>query len=203
MNRRAALRLSGIYAMGTPLLSGMKVQFVETILWQTWIQKLEKQCHLEKIFKWFYPGTLPKAEIAGFSKATHTYYFYAQGQYCFTILEKTNPTVGLLELAVPVWKRQADGSWKKLTCLSLFELEALAKAAEGLAKQEEKNLEHCLLPYAGCKATDESFTTAQGALAIRSRIGRNGLQTFIEVRKEQHLIWQMAFKSEHQLTCQI
>ncbi|MBK7871857.1 MAG: hypothetical protein IPJ74_14840 [Saprospiraceae bacterium] len=203
MERRALLKLSSVYAMGMPLLLGRKFRFAETKQWQAWLQLLLEPCEIESKYGLFYTGVLPNEELFGFAKATDKYYFYNRGQFCFTILEKNHDSLGLLELAIPVWKRESSGNWKKLTCLSLFELEALAKAASILAKSKEDNIGDYVLPIAKANKIDESFTTAQGVVSVKSKVEEKGILTSVRVLNKQELILQDEFRSCHCLTCEI
>lgn len=203
MERRAVLRHFSVLGIGMPILQPKGLIFNANLKWRSWLQALVNYCDLEKVPELFYTGVLPKEELPGFSKAIHAYYFYEKRTCCFTVLEKYNLNAGLLELAVPIWKQQENGSWKKLACLSLFELEALAKVTEQWAKTGQNEIGAYLLPSGAKKMDEESFTTIRGALAVQTKVGENGVQISIRIRKRQNVILQTEFKSEHLLTAQI
>lgn len=203
MKRRAMLKLSGAYAMGVPLLTGIKIGFTAPKIWQPWLQLLLDTCKIESKYELLYPGNLPKEELFDFEKATNKYFFYDHGQYCFTILEKSHDALGLLELALPVWKRESNESWRKLTSLSLFELEALAKAASTLTRSERHHIGDYLLPKTEANKSDETYATTQGAVSMISKVEEQGVFTTVRVLSNQDLILQDEFRSCHCLTCQI
>ncbi|MDX1941510.1 MAG: hypothetical protein SFU99_13210 [Saprospiraceae bacterium] len=203
MERRALLKLSGVYAIGMPLLPGIKICIAETSVWRPWLQALLATCNIESKYELFHPSILPNEELFGFVKATNKFYFYEQGRYCFTILEKKHDVSGLLELALPFWKREPNGNWKKLACLSLFELEALAKVVYTLAKSKGDNIGDYVLPIAKANNTNESYVTAQGMVKMISIVEEKGILTSVRVLYKEQLIIQDEFRSCHCLTCEI
>ncbi len=202
MKRRKMLQLSSIYAVGVPLLPSMGLSFSYQAQWQGWLQTLIKNCQIEQAHVFFHPVTLPKEERAGFISATNKYYFYQQQQYCFTIFEKYHPATGLLELALPFWGLQTNGIWEKLTCLSLFQLEVLANTSVALAKTANIKIEDYLLPKMISKAGEPTYYTAKGTVNMLSRVQSAGVQTVIQVKNQEAVVWQGDFLSTHCLTCQ-
>lgn len=203
MDRRTILKCLTVYTAGLPVLPNVSWGLDYATQWRAWLQTLVDHCRIEPIQAFFYPGALPKETVEDFSSATNTYYFYQQRQYCFTVLEKKHPTAGLLELALPFWRLQADGNWEKVSCLSLFQLEALAKVSAGLAKTAVDDMESYLLPIALSPTLTSNYKTANGAVCLQSRVQTSGVMTAVQIKSKQTVLWQEVIESAHCLTCQI
>lgn len=208
MDRRTVLMLSGVSIMGMPFAPIVsRFNFEHKQPWQNWLRQLTDHCEIEASSGLFYPGTLPDQALdntfSGFTKAVKKYYFYQKRQFCFTVWEKQHDKLGLLELAFPIWRRQENGDWQKLTCLSMFQLEALAEAGAALAEKGVTALENYLLPTGMSKTDVDTFTTDKGSVHIVTKVEENGVTTSILVKKGQQMEWEQELRSVHCLTCQV
>lgn len=206
MQRRLFLQLSGVNLVAIPLLPAVGQPFVHLAPWQVWLQKIVEDCAIETLQPLFYTDNLPtdwsESAPTDFAKATRKYYFYQQRQYCFTVFEKYHAVAGLLELAVPFWKRQSDGSWQQIACLSLFELEALARASDALSsKTKESPVSAYLLPIS--RTLPGTYITAQGYVQMLSIVESAGVRTAVCITDKNGTVWQQDLKSTHCLTCQV
>ncbi|MEZ4903417.1 MAG: hypothetical protein R2822_17455 [Spirosomataceae bacterium] len=71
---------------------------------------------------------------------------------------------GVLNLMIPFWKRQTDGSWAKITCLSNYDLEALAQSSQNFTDDTAAYL----MPLD--QVNPETYITAKGEIKITSHL---------------------------------
>lgn len=175
MNRRPFIKLLGTNIVGLPLIANPLGLFATKVFAPSWLAQLLQEGQIESIDS---IGALdlpqaPKEVQSGeFTVSTDKVYFYQQRQYCFQIFEKVHPVVGQLEVMVPFWKKQQDGTWQKIATLNAFEMEALAKAAE------KKYTFANLLPQD--KTTYNSYSCQAGLLQFKTRI--TGRKATTEIR---------------------
>ncbi len=133
MNRRPFIKLLGIHAISLPLLNHATSLFAAKPFEENWFNQLlnEGQIESKVLFSAQAQLPLPLAVQQGeFKSINQTLYYYQQRQFCFQVFEKRHPVLGQLDLMLPFWKRQADGTWKPIASLNAFDLKALAKAIE-------------------------------------------------------------------------
>lgn len=176
MNRRPFIKLLGANILGLPLIANPLGLFAAKAYAPSWLAQLLQEGQIESTASF---GTLDLPQLpvevqsGEFTISTDSVYFYQQRQYCFQIFEKVHPVVGQLEVMVPFWKKQKDGSWQKIATLNAFEMEALAKAAE------KKYLFAKLLPEN--KTTYNSYSCQAGLLEFKTRIAGRKATTEIRI----------------------
>lgn len=176
MNRRPFIKLLGANIFGLPLIASPLGLFAAKAAAPSWLAQLLQEGQIESIdsFGALDLPQLPREVQSGeFTVGTDKVYFYQQRQYCFQIFEKVHPVVGQLEVMVPFWKKQKDGSWQKITTLNSFEMEALAKATE------KKYTFVQLLPQD--KTTYNSYSCQAGLLQLKTRIAGRKATTEIRI----------------------
>lgn len=188
MNRRPFIKLLGANIIGLPLIANPLGLFGPKAYAPSWLAQLLQEGQIESSVSL---GTLdlpqlPKEVQSGeFTVSTDKVYFYQQRQYCFQIFEKVHPIVGQLEVMVPFWKKQLDGSWQKIATLNAFEMEALAKAAE------KKYPFAKLLPQD--KTTYNSYSCQAGLLQLKTRIAGRKATTEIRITDQNQQLASMSF----------
>lgn len=201
MNRRPFVKLLGANLIAIPFISAINIKDDVSQRWQSWLKQLNKACEVETVHRVFFMEDLPKLpevlQLGEFSSVNGNFYFYQARQYCFSVFEKRHSSAGLLELMIPFWKRQPDGSWVQITCLSLFDLEALARAANHLNKETAGYL----LPTAAKHSDTGTYTTQAGQVALTTKIHTDGVHTSVCIKNKESIYWQEDFGSSHCLTC--
>lgn len=188
MNRRPFIKLLGANIVGLPLIVNPLGLFASKMYAPSWLAQLLQEGQIESTVSL---GTLdlpqlPKeVQIGEFTASTDKVYFYQQRQYCFQIFEKVHPVVGQLEVMVPFWKKQKDGSWQKIATLNSFEMEALAKAAE------KKYTFDKLLPQD--KTTYNSYSCQAGLLQLKTRIAGRKATTEIRITDQNQQSVDLSF----------
>jgi hypothetical protein len=133
MNRRPFIKLLGIHAISLPLLNHVTSLFATKPFEENWLKQLLNEGQIESNALFFAQAPLPlplAVQQGEFTSINKTLYYYQQRQYCFQVFEKRHPALGQLDLMLPFWKKQADGTWKQIASLNAFDLRVLAKAIE-------------------------------------------------------------------------
>ncbi len=163
--------------------------------WKNALQLLSKQCQIKAVpsllcFQ-FMPALPAEVQSGEFKKADNNFYFYNDEQCCFRIFEKTHRDVGVIALLIPCWAKQKDGSWKKVACLSQYDLQALANAC---AKQPSLN-SHDLLPAASDRQQmPGNYYTQNGEVGIRALVAAdNAITCKLQVVANDVVVLQSAF----------
>jgi hypothetical protein len=169
MNRRPFMKLLGIHAISLPFLDHVMGLFATKAFEANWFNQLLNDGQIESIAlsSAQSPPFLPLAVQQGeFEPTNPTLYFYQQRQFCFQVFEKRHPVLGQLELMVPFWKKQADGTWKKIASLNAFDLKVLAKASENGYNAS------ALLPL-DFYPSSQSYVCEAGLVHTATQIGMN------------------------------
>lgn len=196
MQRRPFIKLLGSSLLSLPFVSNVQGSFNPQTYWQVWLEQVVNACQIEAIDTSFYSFTLPSAPTAVLSGEfcpTNTFtYFYNKGQYCFQVFAKTHPIGGVLSLMIPFWKRQSDGSWAKITCLSNYDLEALAQSSQNFTDDTAAYV----LPLD--QVNPATYITAKGEIKITSHLCLNNtVNIHVQVWEGQSLVWQKRFVNKH------
>lgn len=201
MNRRPFVKLLGTSLIGLPFIPAIQVKENVSQKWQGWLKQLNEACEVETVHRVLFLNDLPNlpevVQLGEFSSVNGNFYFYQARQYCFTVFEKRHSSAGLLELIIPFWKRQPDGTWAQITCLSLFDLEALARATDKV-KEDAANY---LLPAARKHSDTGTYATQWGQVALTTKIHSDGIHTSIRIKNKENICWQEDFRTSHCLTC--
>ncbi len=144
------------------------------------------------------------AFLAGrnFLRETSGAFFCAQGQTCFYPLVLRNACADMAEVLMPVFHRQADGTWKRLAALTGYQIEALTLAASALANQEIP-LNELLLPAGKNPAAGSEYFTRQGRVVIKTQIQNGTAETEIQVFSGNTVVFAEQFSSRHTLSSDI
>lgn len=188
MNRRPFIKLLGANIVGLPLIANPLGLFAVKANAPSWLAQLLQEGQIESIASFGTPDLpqlLKEVQSGEFTASTDKVYFYQQRQYCFQVFEKVHPVVGQLEIMVPFWKKQADGSWQKITTLNSFGMEALAKAAENKYTFAE------LLPRN--KTTYDSYSCQAGLLQFKTRIKGSKATTEIRITDQNQQSVNLSF----------
>lgn len=192
MNRRPFIKLLSANVIGLPLLGSGASLFAAKSCAGTWLAQLLEEGQVESISSfWLHDlPQLPRAVKSGeFTASTNRTYFYQQRQFCFQVFEKVDPQLGQLELMLPFWKKQADGSWEKIATLNAFDMSALAVAIEHNYKAS------ALLPFEYHPATS-SYSCPAGSVSIKAKIGEDNVAfTEIEIKGKNQQNWENHFDS--------
>ncbi|HAK77509.1 MAG TPA: hypothetical protein DCM71_11505 [Runella sp.] len=172
-----------------PFLSGYaQLPISSPQTWSQWLSQLVSVCPIESVSiasAGTLPAPLPVVISGEFSQAENRVYFYEQQQYCFRVFEKTHPMVGTLDLMIPFWQRQATGTWEKIACWSLFELQALSEAAAQLGTTTFATL----IPFKASKTGQ--YLSAKGEVHLQSYLySNNHIATNILLKKDTHTLWE-------------
>ncbi len=196
MNRRPFIKLLGANVIGLPLLGSGISLFAAKSCAETWLAQLLEEGQIESISSfWVHdlpqlPQEVQRGEFTAYNKRI---YFYQQKQFCFQVFEKVHPQLGQLELMLPFWKKQADGSWKKVATLNTFDMSALAVAIE------HNYTASALLPLDHHPATS-SYSCPAGSISIKTKIGEdNSTYTEIEIKGKNQQNWNKHFSSTQNL----
>lgn len=134
----------------------------------------------------------------GFLRESSSTFFCASGRICFYPLVLKQARVQLNDLLIPVFNRQADGSWKRLVVLTGYQVEALSRAANALAGLDIP-LHEILLPAGAIAADGSKFITSRGEVSVKTQIKDGFAQTDITVRGDQKTLFSDSFRSQHTL----
>lgn len=196
MNRRPFIKLLSANVIGLPLLGSGVSLFAAKSCAGTWVAQLLEEGQIESISTfWVYDLPQLPQEVQGgeFTANNKRIYFYQQRQFCFQVFEKVHPQLGQLELMLPFWNKQADGSWKKIATLNAFDLSALAVAVEN------NYTASALLPLEHHPATS-SYSCLAGSINIKTKIGGgNTAFTEIEIKGKNQQNWNEHFSSTQNL----
>ena len=196
MNRRPFIKLLSANVIGLPLLGSGVSLFAAKSCAGTWLAQLLEEGQIESISSFWVHDLpqLPQAVKSGeFTASTNRIYFYQQRQFCFQVFEKVHPELGQLELMLPFWKKQADGTWKKIATLNAFDMSALAVAIE------HNYTASALLPLDHHPATS-SYSCPAGFISIKAKIGEdNRTYTEIEIKGKNQQSWKKHFSSTQNL----
>lgn len=189
MQRRPFIKLLGTSLGSLPFLSGYAQSPISSPqTWSQWLSQLVSICPIESVSiasAGTLPAPLPTVLSGEFSQAENQVYFYEQQQYCLQVFEKTHPTLGTLDLMVPFWQRQATGTWEKIACWSLFELQALAEASMQLGTTTFATL----IPLKASKTG--RYLSAKGDVHLQSYLcSNNHIVTTILLKKNTHILWE-------------
>ena len=196
MNRRPFIKLLSANVIGLPLLGSGVSLFAAKSCAGTWLAQLLEEGQIESISTfWVYDLPQLPQEVQGgeFTANNKRIYFYQQRQFCFQVFEKVHPELGQLELMLPFWKKQADGSWKKIATLNTFDISALAVAVEN------NYTASALLPLEHHPATS-SYSCPAGSISIKTKIGVGNIAfTEIEINGKNQQNWNKHFSSTQNL----
>ena len=192
MKRRPFIKLLGSNLIGLPLVMGSAGVFKSGAPWAPWLAHLQGDAQVESINELWVINGLPPEPTAvrsgEFGKTSAQVFFYQKRQYCFRVFEKQHPQAGTIDLLVPFWKKQKNGSWVQIACLSAFGLEGLAKAC-----QQDYTATQVLPLEAGQAG---SFVNALGEVRIQTLIQLdNQAQTQIQIGHKGQTVWQDRFLS--------
>ncbi|WP_373551401.1 hypothetical protein [Haliscomenobacter sp.] len=192
MKRRPFIKLLGSNLIGLPLVMGSTSIFEPKANWAPWLAHLRQDAALESIHElWMANGLPPEpasVRSGEFSKTSGQFFLYQKRQYCFRVFEKQHPQAGTIDLLIPFWKKQKNGTWVQIACLSAFGLEALAKAC-----QQDYTATQVLPIEAGQAG---SFVNALGEVQIQTQIQLdNKAQTQIKISQQGKIVWQNRFFS--------
>ena len=189
MQRRPFIKLLGTSLGSLPFLSGFaQLPTSPPHTWSQWLSQVVGVCPIESV-SIALADTLPappSAVTSGeFAATNNQVYFYQEQQYCFQVFEKTHPTLGTLDLIIPFWQRQAAGTWKKIACWSLFELQAIAEASTQLGT----NTFATLFPFKA--STTRRYLSAKGEVHLQTYLhASNHITTNILLKKNTHTLWE-------------
>lgn len=192
MQRRPFIKLLGI-GLSSFAFSPTAEGYSGQEQWQQWITQLVSVFQIEKapsansvVDRPFVPAAVQSGE---FIVADPNTYFYEKGTYCFQVFKKVHASAGLLELMIPFWKKQPNGNWTKITCLSLHDLATLAHSTSKFPSGAER----FLLPKT--HTNHGLYGGEQGIVHITSRLQTNkGISTEIQVKDENQIIWNNQYK---------
>ena len=136
----------------------------------------------------------------GFFPENSALYFYSSGQsHFFYPLVLRHRVSGMTEFLVPVFGRQSNGAWRKLTVLTSYQIEALAHAAQALAEQE-LSLQEVLLPAGIQKTYGPEYNTSRGVVSTMTRLHNGAATTHLTVRQGDETIYNHTILSQHNLS---
>ncbi len=182
----------GSNLIGLPLVMGSAEIFESSANWKPWLAHLQQDAQVESINELWVINGLPSEPTAvrsgEFGKTSDQIFFYQKRQYCFRVFEKQHPQAGSIELLIPFWKRQKDGTWIQIACLSAFGMEALAKTCQSGYTATQ------ILP---CEAGNAgNFQSKLGEIQIKTNIQLDGMaKTQIQITHKCQTIWQDHFFS--------
>lgn len=189
MQRRPFIKLLGTSLGSLPFLSGYaQLPISSPPTWSQWLSQLVSVCPIESVSV-ASAGTLPvplPAVLSGeFSQAENRVYFYEQQQYCFQVFEKMHPTLGILDLMILFWQRQAAGNWEKIACWSLFDLQAIAETSTQLGTTTFATL----FPFKA--STTGRYLSAKGEVHLQTYLhASNHITTNILLKKNTYTLWE-------------
>lgn len=196
MKRRPFLKQASVGIASLPLaLNAGGWNIVQQNNWKASLQLLCRHCKIKSTPSFlcfqFMPELPEEVKSGEFKKADDNFYFYNQEQCCFRIFEKTHRDVGVLALLIPFWSKQSDGSWKKVACLSQYELQALAIAC----KEQPQFNSHDLLPVASAqRSRPEMHITEKGTVGMRTLLGDdNKITCHLQVSSNATMVLQSSF----------
>lgn len=197
MKRRPFIKLLGSNLIGLPLVMGSASIFEPQANWELWLAHLQQDAQVESINELWVANGLPPEPVSvrsgEFSKASGQVFFYQKRQYCFQIFEKQHAQTGIIDMLIPFWKKQKDGTWARIACLSAFGLEALAKAC-----QQGHSATNVLPVEAGQAG---SFLSALGEVQLKTTIQLDAkAQTQIKISHKSQTVWQNSFYSTQYLS---
>lgn len=215
MNRRGFVQTTALGALGLYHTPGIGQIICPSEQWQTWLNEVIINCGVKEIAGWRQLDValskaaselLSQADWKGFYPHHARFYFY-HGTYAFTVVEKLHEAIGLKEIALPLWSKQADGKWKYVMSLSIFQLEATAKACKALAaKYPDNTMSQYLLPierriqkpllYPG------DYQTTRGWVSVTPTIKSSRFTVELKIAADDQLILTEYFASAYCLTCQ-
>lgn len=197
MKRRPFIKLLGSNLIGLPLVMGSAGIFESQANWKPWLAHLQQDAQIESINELWMTNGLPLepavVRSGEFGKTSSQIFFYQNRQYCFRVFEKPHPQEGTLELLVPFWKKQTDGGWVQIACLSAYGLEALVKASRS---------GYTVVQVLPIEAGDAgNYQSAIGTVNIKTTIRMDATaQTAAQISKQNQNIWQENFISAQKLT---
>ncbi|HSR38220.1 MAG TPA: hypothetical protein VLL95_04850 [Phnomibacter sp.] len=191
MKRRPFLRKAGFGIASIPL--AMKPGAWKTSSENSWkaaLQALSVQCKIKTVPSFmcfqFMPAVPNEVKSGEFKKADDNYYFYNEEQCCFRVFEKTHHSLGVIALLIPFWAKQADGSWKKVACLSQYELQALASACKAQPQLEGNDL---LPVYSERQRVPYVYHTRNGRVDLQSKVDdTNAIACQIQVVSNEEVL---------------
>ncbi len=134
----------------------------------------------------------------GYVRESNGAFFCADGNTCFYPLLLRHARAGMTDFLVPVFSRQADGTWKRLAVLTGFQLEGLARAATTLAQQQTP-LHEFLLPAGATPAYGDTYDTLRGAVTMKTHLNNGSAQTDITIYSDRQIIFTELYRSQHTL----
>ena len=138
-----------------------------------------------------------KLEPRGYYRDSNDVYFSgAIPELLFYPLWLRHRAAGLTDLMLAVLVRQADGSWQRITTLTGFQVEALARAAAALA-ETGLPLAELLLPV---RTTEGGFGSRHGRIQLVTRMQPGSVATSITVQNGRDVVFEATFASQHSLT---
>lgn len=137
----------------------------------------------------------------GYLSEDASVYFSPNRTHCFYPLVLRRSEAGLLDMLVPVFRVGADGSWQKVTVLTSYQIEALARAAAALS-ETELPLADLLLPLRLAHDGKSGYESRHGRVRINNRMRKGRAHTTITVQNGRETAYEAAFASQHDLTVQ-
>lgn len=196
MKRRPFIKLLSANIISLPILGSGAVFLATKNGKENWVAQLLEEGQVESVSSFWVHDLpfLPKEVQSGeFIASSKKVYFYQQRKFCFQVFEKAHPVLEKLELMVPFWQKNADGTWKRMLTLNAFDLKALAKAAENDHAAAD------LLPL-GFQPATSSFFCHAGLLYIKTRIeAADSARTEISITNTNQQSWSMDFSSTQNL----
>jgi hypothetical protein len=187
MQRRPFIKLLGASLSSLPFAPVIEESLTTGAPWQKWLEQLLSACRVEPVHALYYSENLPPVPAAvqsgEFTNVGSHLYFYAQRDYCFQVFEKKHPTVGLLDLLIPFWKRTTAGEWSKVVCLSLYDFKALGEATTKFSPEAADYL----LPLQ--QALPNHYRSAKGQVELISYLQPDGIvSTHLRVIKDAEVL---------------
>lgn len=137
----------------------------------------------------------------GFRESGSSCFFSGHNSYCYYPLAYHHPSVGTLEVLLPVFHRDSEGQWKLLKTFSGFQIEALAKAASAISDSGSGQLHDLLFPVnrEPVVGIGGKYYTKSGTVQIVTTcISGNG-HTTCTVQGTDGVEYTESFKSRHAL----
>lgn len=135
----------------------------------------------------------------GYDRDRKGIYFCADGQTGFFPMLLRKARSGMTELAVPVFIRQADNTWKQVLVLNGYQIEALCLASQKIVDEKTPIAE--LLVPAGIQPVDGfRWNTRSGSVTMMTVLKSGEVQTDMNVYSGNRIVFSERIFSKHTLT---
>ena len=215
MDRRSFIRTGVFSAAGIGLANENLLKLLHnTAHPNSWIGRFARILHAEHLAS---PKFLSSADHTlleetdryfaqrGYQQENNRFYYCSESDACFFYpLYLRNSHAGLIDILLPVYRRNSNGNWQLAATLTGFELEAMIHVADNIT-DPEIDLRALLMPEIAATKRDNKedhrISTQLGSIAVRTRLTALSASTEINVTTATATIFSGSFISRHNLTC--